>query len=99
MMNTDNIIYIIILYQKVCKSSNDNNLPFFCSQVVILPDVRSTSTYYASQTAQFQQDIIEPCLPRQLSNNPPRLECQEVSFTLSTEFYSQAVLRKMTNML
>lgn len=61
---------------------------FHILQLLLLPDFSATSTYYASQSAQDQQTIIEPCLPRQASANPILLpECEEPTFTLSTEFY------------
>ena len=57
-------------------------------QLLLLPDFSAISAYYASQSAQDQQTIIEPCLPRQARTNPILLpECEEPTFTLSTEFY------------
>ena len=58
------------------------------SQVLLLPDFSATSAYYGSQSAQDQRGIIEPCLPREASESQTLLpECEEPTFTLSTEFY------------
>lgn len=57
-------------------------------QLLLLPDFSVTSAYYASQSAQDQRTIIEPCLPRQASMRQTLLpECEEPTFTLSTEFH------------
>ena len=63
-------------------------------QVLLLPDFSAISAYYDSQSAQDQSSIIEPCLPRQASESQILLpECEEPTFTLSTEFY-ESVFRE-----
>lgn len=59
-------------------------------QLLLLPDfsVPTVSTFYSSQNPQNQRDIIEPCLPREATNSSSSV-CQDVSFTLSTEFFGQ----------
>ena len=65
-----------------------HNLFSLYFQLLLLPDFSAISAYYASQSAQDQRTIIEPCLPRQAPTSPILLpECEEPTFTLSTEFY------------
>ena len=56
-------------------------------KVVLFPDVTVTSAYYASITGQPMQQLVDSCLPRSAATNAVgRIECEDLTFTLSTEF-------------
>lgn len=60
--------------------------PLFPVQLVLLPDVAATSAFYMNSDLAFQQ-LIDLCLPRAAGNDVVnRFECEEISFTLITEF-------------
>ena len=61
------------------------------SQLLLLPDFRSGSAFYAAQEATSDISLldIEPCLPRSVALSGVREQCRDIVFALSVEFYGQ----------
>ena len=53
---------------------------------MLLPDVAATSVFY-STSGPAMQGLIENCLPRSAASDVvSRIECEDLSFTLATEY-------------
>ena len=61
------------------------------AQLLLLPDFRSGSAFYAAQEATSDINLldIEPCLPRSVALSGVREQCRDIVFALSVEFYGQ----------
>ena len=64
---------------------------YLTPQLLLLPDFRSGSAYYAAQEAASDVTLldIEPCLPRSVALSGVREQCRDIVFALSVEFYGQ----------